>query len=489
MILKVTTDIKGPMRSYRLGPKTLICGPSASGKSAIVQAIELALTGTVSDVAGRPLVSDGDTLLALGGGQSLTAEVVYRDKKTTQCKITRGKTVKKGHNGVRPDPKTVLPLRALREMLTGSPEKAQRHILDAVGGKLKLATETWAALSDYPHTDPLELRESLRKVAACRVNIPEFTEEALEKAEDTYAKVERAREFGHLRDAMSRWQEELQQARAVLAELKAEGTGTTADMVRRLHAYRFIHQFHETKGSETCTVCKQPASNLVELAKTYYVNHDKWMNGQREWAEARGKLDTARAVAKDLEGRLKNGEERLIKLAEGLPPLYAEGCTEADADQALAEVQALRNAKRDRERNLAEWQQALRAKDLLKEVDAAIQARVAKSLATVQERLNVVFPGLEVNLNPFRFGVRDGEQLRFGLSGAEWVRALLAWGAALGDEDSILVPEDRAMDENYLIDVMMHIRECPQQVVLTTTLEPSDEMQTCDGWKIINLYE
>lgn len=56
MIVSVTTNLKrldGKPKTYKLGLKTLVVGRSASGKSAVTQAVELAVGGKMSDYLGR----------------------------------------------------------------------------------------------------------------------------------------------------------------------------------------------------------------------------------------------------------------------------------------------------------------------------------------------------------------------------------------------------------------------------------------------------
>jgi hypothetical protein len=56
MITKVTTNLKsetGASRTFNLSQRTLICGPSASGKSAVINALELESSGRMTDYLGR----------------------------------------------------------------------------------------------------------------------------------------------------------------------------------------------------------------------------------------------------------------------------------------------------------------------------------------------------------------------------------------------------------------------------------------------------
>ena len=58
------SNIKGGV-SAALGPKTLIVGPNGTGKSAVANTVELALTGRVSDILGRRDVAKEIELQAL----------------------------------------------------------------------------------------------------------------------------------------------------------------------------------------------------------------------------------------------------------------------------------------------------------------------------------------------------------------------------------------------------------------------------------------
>lgn len=124
-----------------LGPKTLLCGRNAAGKSRIRRSVELAVTGSASDVAGRDEVSRGIDLLGLAtAGQNLKAQALLSDG--TECRYElqrvtsgKGKSLKVTSSAVEPirppsvDPETVLPLRRLYESILGKPETARKFFL------------------------------------------------------------------------------------------------------------------------------------------------------------------------------------------------------------------------------------------------------------------------------------------------------------------------------------------------------------------------
>jgi DNA repair exonuclease SbcCD ATPase subunit len=68
-VSRVQTNAKQGL-DIKLGPKTLLVGKNGSGKSTVIQAIELACTGGVSDIEGRDHVKQKGALLRLFGDQS-----------------------------------------------------------------------------------------------------------------------------------------------------------------------------------------------------------------------------------------------------------------------------------------------------------------------------------------------------------------------------------------------------------------------------------
>jgi energy-coupling factor transporter ATP-binding protein EcfA2 len=135
----VNSNVKGGI-GCDLGPKTLIIGPRGSGKSAVVNAIQFALTQKIDDIAGRTTVAAVNELLSLAPeDQGLYANVVFADGITASCTIDRSKTggSKPKHvfpNGL--DTTSVFPLRAVTEALTGSTDSVRKFLLSYAVGKI-----------------------------------------------------------------------------------------------------------------------------------------------------------------------------------------------------------------------------------------------------------------------------------------------------------------------------------------------------------------
>src|SRR3990172_398974 len=122
---KVESSIKGGVKA-KLGRKTLVLGANGLGKSAIVNAVELAGTGKASDVAGRSvLAKDADLFMLAPPGT---------DHVSARAHLSEGAgmaawELKKGHRAKRTGPEIAFPLRGVEEALLGSAETARKWVL------------------------------------------------------------------------------------------------------------------------------------------------------------------------------------------------------------------------------------------------------------------------------------------------------------------------------------------------------------------------
>ena len=152
-ITSVSFNLKsadGSPKSYDISKKTLIVGPNGIGKSAVVQAIALALTGAAEEVAGRTITSDPAMLMTLAhqhgrDGGVLFARVNLSNGEHCQWETKRDEGRIKTPMHIRPRwviPHTSkqhsphFPLREVREVLTGSSKKARERFLSWVSAEL-----------------------------------------------------------------------------------------------------------------------------------------------------------------------------------------------------------------------------------------------------------------------------------------------------------------------------------------------------------------
>lgn len=127
-VVTVTSNIKGGV-SATLTEKTLIVGPNGEGKSAIVNALTLALTGAADDLIGRDVVRDASVIgLMAPVGEDVRATAKLSNGVESSYHAPRSADGFGKGKGINVFPGAV-PLRDVREALTGSAEKARQFLL------------------------------------------------------------------------------------------------------------------------------------------------------------------------------------------------------------------------------------------------------------------------------------------------------------------------------------------------------------------------
>lgn len=122
-----------------LGPRTLIVGPSGSGKSAIIDAVRFATTATVNDLNGREVVAEAGLLSTLTShtepSADLFAKVVLSDGRQSQSTLAKGKT----KNG--PTLSTISwPLDEVKKALGGGVDGVRTFLLSIIAEQITDAT-------------------------------------------------------------------------------------------------------------------------------------------------------------------------------------------------------------------------------------------------------------------------------------------------------------------------------------------------------------
>jgi hypothetical protein len=125
IVERVESSIKGGVKA-ELGQKTLILGANGIGKSAIVNAVELAGTGKASDVAGRSvLAKDADLFMLAPPGSDHVSARAHLSEGTGMAAWE----LRKGHRAKRTGPEISFPLREVEEALLGNAETARKWVL------------------------------------------------------------------------------------------------------------------------------------------------------------------------------------------------------------------------------------------------------------------------------------------------------------------------------------------------------------------------
>lgn len=137
---------RGRTRAYKLGRRNLITGDNGEGKSAIEQAVALAVSGAVDDLAGQTTTRDPDLLMGMAyrrglGGDPLFARVDFDTDERCQWEALRDGSSIKRPNHIRPSWVTPedskarsphFPMREVNDVLTGSAKKARERFLEWV---------------------------------------------------------------------------------------------------------------------------------------------------------------------------------------------------------------------------------------------------------------------------------------------------------------------------------------------------------------------
>ena len=530
---KVESIIKGTV-VCQPGRRTLIVGKNGIGKSRIVNSVEAAGTGKVSDVAGRALLARDADLFMLAPPE---AERVW-----SVVKLSDGGeaswSIDKGHKAKRTGPEIAFPLRDAREAILGSPETARKWILRH-GGEMD-----WN--KDVVSLIPESLRKMLNsewEVTAAEHGTASAIAGALEAAR------QRVRELNATVKAQRTvtappqpppTDAELQALESIISTWKSqEGRarlGSQVDSLRaqlaeaKLQAETHSNRLQGIEG-ELAAIPPVPSQALREAA--VLVCEAMARASMKECALCGGKTDPADIQRRADLGRSKINEAlqatkrrsdlefaqreavsdlafvrrevvRLTELVDEATKLAGVGVValpEIDEETATVRLASLRAIQ-------AGWNSARRAEELALQAERDAQEwdqladALAKALGVLVEKARVGFESRVQKFLPNSdlFGVDlldgDREVLRIGLrrlhgdrmvlhpalSGAEWARvtAALALATAPAEGPCVIVPEERAFDPETLADVLaafdqglLAAGENSPQVIVTSPVPPA----------------
>lgn len=527
-VSEVSFNIQGGGK-IALGPKTLICGPNRIGKSSIVRAIELALSGRASDIAGRDTLALDADLWALAGDGVAIAECTARldDGSSGTWSLQRGKKAKR--TGIM----ALFPLRDVRGAILGSAETARKFFLGVA------ATISWdAVLAEFPDqfreklapykasdgaTGLLAAIDGLKKrvrdlnaqAKAQRENAslnsqglpppPSEKEIAAAKAAEKTVHVANARsQIRDLEAERARASDRAQTLRGAIAELQSAmpPPSRLPDVVAHALA---VGEYHAAHNSTTCAVCG--TKNLAPSTFAERVAYAKNLV-----AEALARADQSVAIErkiKGLEGDIQMAERdverynREIATLQGIVGDAPEAPAAAGKDYAaLVAAAAKWEAIRHAEGRAVELEaEATNAGKIVTLAQTVLARLVEKSREDFQRRVQAFLPA------DLRFGIelRDGDRevLRVGVyrwpvleepgilstaaSGAEWSAMTAALAAAClpaGNAPAVIVPEDRDFDPEMLAAVMESFSKIDAQVIITAAKKPAHDVE---GWTVVDL--
>ena len=549
-ITRVKTNLKTGC-DLEIGEKTLIVGPNGSGKSTVTNAIELALTGRVSDIAGRTdIAREADVMtLAPEGADVLYATVEFDSGQTAQYR-TEGSTakakkaVRNSISGI--DAETVLPLRMLKEAMTGSSDKARKFLVSrgpsATEADVKSvlpahAQKKFNALVNVvqmPGMTGVDLlvavmekagakaREATKEMGAFEAVSMAYTggltspptESDVAQAEIDWTKAVNAKaSFGASKsrvEALATLEEKLAALQAkedayvkLLTDAKAEADKHPVPQAPLDGLVETLKVIDVSAEAGECLACGSEPS-LTELAdrktlindalkgyraglQAHQAANDKLGQAQRQVNEYLASVDAASVqvqTAKDALGSVAQGDEGA--LAAAVAETQKEYLALKNSRDAWVAADRARTGAAKAKIESEEW------KALTEACKEAVDRLLNRSLNNYVNDVRMLLPGsdnFDVLLQAgdrevVQFGLMKGEAMHTALSGAEWARvtAAMASAAVPKGQFAVIIPEERAFDPDTLKEVMEALTACPHQVIITSPIAPK---RAPKGWTVI----
>lgn len=469
-----------------IAPRTLIVGKNGTGKSAITQAIEYALTASVTDHMGRAEVRQSALLRTLAPPErNLHAALELPD----------GPFVN-GQPGLASE--LVFPLRAIRENLVASPEKGRQWLLSRMGVD---ADRVLAELA----TAKAHAKQAAADVAMLQERIATLGQNAQPVTDADRAAL--AQTTGFSPEELAALVAELQrlhgQASAALTAFQAMPM-PAGDMtvIRGAHALVKSYAAAAAEAERYAALAGGSAPSNIDKTPIPAVT---WGQIRTFWQKTAD--DYAPMLAQTLEREAAQAQaQALVSEYQQKLAAYNDAAAHPKPD-----VSALK-ARIDTWDTLVglrqQLAQRLEAGTLAAATVKQLQAQLATLLQEAAERFNKAvsmhlgIPGAQFELvlsTPGAEGEEPKAALRWGLrrpdgrldqalSGAEWMRVQLAMACALTPSTwtgpVFLLAEDRAWDPASLANAMRALTNAPERywIVLTSTDLP---MAPVEGWTII----
>lgn len=498
--------VRSPLKrgvDARLTQRTVVVGPNGAGKTSIIQALELATRGQVSELEGRNDVKAVRALKRLFPGDELWADAF----------LSNG-TKFHWDPGTLEAPRPVRwPVQELMAVFKSEEATVRSWLEGQVSGQ-PTADDVLALVDKASHTVVSRL---LRKG---KVDFLELAKAAKDEAKALRSQATRSEKTidkmveGVPPALLDSERKKLEAEVAALA-LPSDGITQTQHTQAQLQLDAAIEAYQQADLELTLLPPLDPevsqAVNHVNAALRLVREHQHVLPGTHCWVC--GKPDP------DLEARDKELRALLVQLTQMLPDGAQRSRLEGEKarwwnqmetlfdylkrpvvdttqrDQLMSKLarddtarRAWANAHSQRavlRGNRADADNLTRAAEQLEEEGLL---RLKQRKVSFEARVSKYLPALNtlgIDLESARIGfARDGS-IHSALSGSELTRALLALSAASveGDELSVLAPEDRSWDALTLHTVMQALADAPGQIVLMSTVVPA----LVEGWSLLEV--
>jgi len=506
-----------------LGQRTVLFGRSGNGKSTIVQSIELATCGYVSDVEGRDEVKQKGALQRLFPiGVAPAIECTMSDGRVYTWKATLkegdGKLDEIEH--IRPRP-VRWAVQELRRVLGSEAATVAAWLEQQVLGSLT-EEELLAPLPVEVHPEVRSLAKKLKRKG--RLDFLSMAKAAREEARALRAEATRSEKTVEqmtigVAPALSDEERSAMQARldgllTVKGMTKAEYNALEDRIQEGVAAFGAL----EVELQRTASVTPELVAAIGRLQKAIAVQaqHRTALGPGGCWVCGVGSDEAIEAQRQQMEHILadltRSQSAAMQRMAitmqlQALETQLRQQVATRDAavvvEDTSEEVEGLRRRLASDEANRRTWRNAEAVRlDVRKHRARADHLSAAgKSMADVgvkhleakkhdfEQSVSSLLPSGEqvgIDLDSARIGLVRGSEFHSALSGAEGNRVLMALAAKTnGDQDVIIAPEDRAWDPITLTAVMEALAETPAQVLIMSTVRPA----AVPGWTVVELGE
>jgi hypothetical protein len=496
-------DPEGGEWTVNLGQRTLIVGPNTSHKSAILQAIELAMSGAADDIVGRNNVRDGSLLLTASPTSVLSCRATLSNGEHSSFFVEEGK--RPVHQG---DP-TTMPLRAVRAALASSPDSAKKAFLQWVIGP-NITVEEFIpadlrgrfndlAAGDTPVETLLNVLEYAGKKQRAAASEAKGAQAVAEEMRNTMVEPPDEDEIKRLQAQIAGCSgttnhRQLQDAQASLSQWTEQATQLklsleehSVDLMSNLLSVLNVSVFDE---HDSCPACSSQ------------VGREHLIACRDHYAEVLEPHSSDLASLAFAEDEMTRWHWQTFHLKQ----------SSASSSEPV-NLAALQQRLEDLQRAHVQWESLKRSNDVVQDLQTSVDEYKRLKAAcqkAIDKLLNENIEGFcqEVSgylptdwtfgvqlkdgkKNVFRCGLLHEGTVRCALSGAEWAAVTTAIAMAVTNRSlspsspSVLIPEDRAWDQRTLASVMREYGKFEGQVVIASTVRPRG--RPSKAWTIIDL--
>ena len=433
-VVKIRSNIKSPggrTWEYELGKHNLLIGPNESGKSAIAEAIQLALSGSAYGLFFRNApVKSGSQLADLGhiGPEGLFAIATFDDGTTAEWSMAAAGKRPKVVGGVG----EALPISELRTALSGSAQRARAFFLS----RLLPSGVNRVELERFLHHPSLDLTLPLE------VLIPDMGPRPI-AGETLLSALSEAGTWKRNAKSDAKAAQDLLTTLSLAAKVDSKQLHGTYENLFKALKFEWIRKL--VKDSEET----YDKGTLTKMALT--------LGSKEELKSLKGSAEYADEI-----------ESMLVQQA------------------AFKDAQSLTLKIRQHEKTAAEYDA------LIKGLERACAGLLEEPLKKYIKRVNRFLPkgdkfGIVYSEKEFKIYLERGKQEHVALSGSTEIRVLAAMAAALpvGEESIMVILDDRMWDADTLSKTLDKLQSAPVQIVVMTTIPPSGPKK--EAWRHVEI--